>query len=506
MKFKVFISSVRNEFSDERLAIANYLRSDILLKLFFEPFLFEEVAATEYNPSSVYLSEVSNSEIYIGLFGQEYGYEFEDGESPTEKEYNEATQQGLSRWIYIKDQGSLERHYKMQKLIEKAGKQVSWKRFHSLEQLEKEVYRSCIVFLKQKGLVTTLDFDQSLLDEATINDIDPLLVAAFVVQARQKRNFPLAATAPVKDVLTHLNLLRNGKLVNSALLIFSYNPQKYFPSATIKCAHFHGLTVQKPIPDYKEYKGTVYNQIDQAVDFVLSKISLTTGTRTQGNAVDTYYEVPRAAISEAIINAVAHRDYISKASIHISVFKDRIEIQNPGSLPKELSIDTLGQPHQSYPQNLNLADCLFQTGTIERYGTGIVEIYQLSEKRGLNKPTFNVEEGVSVTLWRPSATVQVTDQVTEQVTDQVTDQVEISYASYTSVERVVLVMDGEMRSSELLKKLDLRHRGTFRDNYLLPAIQEGLVEMTIPDKPQSSKQQYRLTQKGILFKEGLQKL
>ena len=500
MRFNVFISSVQKEFAQERLALADYLRTDALLSTFFIPFLFEETAATNQDPATLYLQEVANAQIYIGLLGQDYGYEVPDGISATEKEYNTATEHHLPRWIYIKGNNTLQRDPKENMFIAKVGDQVSRKRFLDLEELKKEVYQSCIGFLKRKGLISSTDFDQALAPNTSIATINQTLLNTFLARAKAKRNFPLDETTPIADVLTHLNLYRDQLLVNSALLLFTDNPQQYFPAATIKCAHFHGNHVQKPIPDYKEYKGNVYNQIEEAVDFVLSKISLSTGTRANANTVETQYEVPRAAISEAIINAVAHRDYTSKASIQISVFKNRIEISNPGRLPDELTIESLGKSHKSYPHNLNLADCFFQTGTIERYGTGTLEIYKLSEARGLHKPQYTIDEGITVTLWRPSATGQVTG----QATGQATGQVELSYSSFTSVERVILAINDEMKSAEIQAKLELSHRETFRDNYLLPSIKEGLVEMTIPDKPKSPKQKYRLTEKGKRLKEGLQ--
>jgi ATP-dependent DNA helicase RecG len=93
-------------------------------------------------------------------------------------------------------------------------------------------------------------------------------------------------------------MLRGNKIVNSSLLVFSSNPQRFFPSATVKCAHFHGTEVQKPIPDYKEFSGDVFNMADEAVDFVMSKISLSTGIRDKKNKVETIYEIPRGIIAE----------------------------------------------------------------------------------------------------------------------------------------------------------------------------------------------------------------
>ena len=76
-------------------------------------------------------------------------------------------------------------------------------------------------------------------------------------------------------------------------------------------------------------------------------------------------------------------------------------------------------------------------------------------------------------------------------TDQVTDQ----------VKNLLSVMDKEHSTSELMKLLNLSHRGYFRINILQKAIENGLVELTIPEKPTSSKQKYRLTRKGKKIKE-----
>ncbi len=77
--------------------------------------------------------------------------------------------------------------------------------------------------------------------------------------------------------------------------------------------------------------------------------------------------------------------------------------------------------------------------------------------------------------------------------DQVTDQ----------VKRLILVIDNESSRDFLMRKLNLTHNKTFRDNYLNPAIELGIIERTIPDKPNSSKQKYRLTEKGIQIKKQL---
>ena len=367
---KIFISSVQKEFATERIGLAQYIREDALLGSFFDVFLFEEIAANSHSTKQVYLSEVATSQIYLGLLGNEYGYEDTQGISPTENEFNEAFKNNLQKWIFVKGNDDRMRHPKEKAFVLKVSESASRKRFSTFEELKKETYNSCIRYLKQIGKIDSKEFDESLNKDATLDDIEAKFISSFIRMARLKRNFPLPETASTEEVLSHLNLLRNHQLTNSALLAFGKKPQYFFPTATVKCAHFHGLVIEKPMPDYKEFGGTVFEMAELTVDFVLSKISLSTGTRDTSNQVSTAYEIPRRVIAEAIINAIAHRNYYSKASVQVSVFKDRIEVFNPGTLPNELVLSDLSIAHGSYPHNPLLANCMFLTGNIERYGTG----------------------------------------------------------------------------------------------------------------------------------------
>jgi predicted HTH transcriptional regulator len=497
-RFKVFISSVQSEFALERKELAHYLRHDPLLGTFFEPFLFEEVPATTHSPGKVYLSEVAESDIYIGLIGETYGYEDSEGISPTEREYDQAKSEHLPRWIFIKNLNGIERQLKEMAFIRKIEQDVSRKKFTDIETLKQEVYGSCVLFLKQTGKIESSDFDESLHPNASFNSLDESKIREFIAIARKKRNFPLKETASVERVLKHLKMTREGKLVNSALLAFAPDPQLYFPSSTIKCAHFHGLQVQKPIPDFKEYGGTAFEVADEAVNFILSKLSLSTGTREHSNQVETIYEIPRAVIAEAIINAVAHRDYNSKGSIQVAVFKDRIEICNPGSLPPELDISDLKDPHSSYPHNPLLAGCLFLTGDIERYGTGTVEMYKLLKERGLEPLSISLEEGFKLTVQRPSAGT---------VHDTIHDTVHDKTGTYAAIaelpHRLVMIIQDEMSRIQLMEILELKNRSHFVKNYLDPSLSEYLIEMVLAGKSKSKHQKYRLTTKGIALKEQL---
>ena len=100
-RIRVFISSVQSEFSEERAMLSHYIRTDVLLGKFFEPFIFEEVPANEASPQQVFLREVEMSDIYLGLYGNKYGYEDVEGISPIEREYDLAAEMHKTRLIFI---------------------------------------------------------------------------------------------------------------------------------------------------------------------------------------------------------------------------------------------------------------------------------------------------------------------------------------------------------------------------------------------------------------------
>lgn len=131
------------------------------------------------------------------------------------------------------------------------------------------------------------------------------------------------------------------------------------------------------------------------------RLALSVGVRDAGPQVDTSAEIPHAAVAEAIINAVAHRNYRSASAVQVTVFADRVEVSNPGELPRGLTPEQLRGPHSSIPQNPLLAEALFLSGYIEKSGTGTTEMIRQCKAAGLPEPTFEQRgDQWTVTLWR----------------------------------------------------------------------------------------------------------
>ena len=223
-----------------------------------------------------------------------------------------------------------------------------------------------------------------------------------------------------------------------------------------------------------------------------------TAYRIEGLRRQNIPEYPMDAVREAVTNAVMHRDwFFDGANVFVEIYADRIEVISPGGLPKGLTLADLG--HMSIRRNPLIADLLHRIDFIEKAGTGIRRIRDGAREQDCPEPEFDAGNFVTVTF-RPNPEVRevsgddrVTPQVSPEVTGQVAGQVTGQVAPET---RLLQVLKGEMTRQSLQEALGLKHRDHFNEIYLTPALATGLIEMTIPDKPRSSRQRYRLTPAG----------
>jgi predicted HTH transcriptional regulator len=247
------------------------------------------------------------------------------------------------------------------------------------------------------------------------------------------------------------------------------------------------------------------------VDFVLSKINLAVGTRAAATQVPVSYELPPDAVREAIVNAVAHRDYTSTGSVQVMLFADRLEVWNPGTLSPSLTLQQLREPHGSFPANPLLAEPLYLAKYIERMGTGTRDMIRLCQEAGLREPEYAIRDGFVQTLWRPApqATTQVTTQDKELETKTLTElavclglpTTQVTTQVAEQVARVLRAAAEPAPREQLQEAMGLQNREHFRQKYLEPLVTKGWLERTVPDKPTSRLQKYRLTDKGRAWLE-----
>ena len=397
MKYKIFVSSVQKELKEERSAVKEIITENVLLREYFRVFLFEDSPAKGKSVKTAYLEEVRKSDVYLAILGNEYGAVSKSNLSATEQEFREAQKTNKEVLVYIKGNNDTSRDKRVQGLIRDIRDEdigFKYKRFNNVPQFKNSIYESLVDFLREKGIVGRHAFDSSVCEDAGFGDIDKDKIKRFLQIARNQRNFPLDVDTPVKDVLIHLNLLKSGKLTNAAILLFGKNPGKFFLQAEVKCIQFPGTEVEKPFTSYHIYNGDLFEQIDKSVAFVLDAIRLPVIQQEHTAQVKRPYEIPVFAIHEAIVNAVAHRDYNTTAGVQVMVFVDRLEIWNSGSLPNQLSIEDLKKPHSSHPNNPLLSGILYLSNYVQKAGSGIPEMIKQCRNLDLPEPEFVSIRGV----------------------------------------------------------------------------------------------------------------
>lgn len=410
---RIFISSVQKELAEERQAIKEFILGDPLLRRFIEDvFLFEDIPASDRKPDDIYLSEVGSRDIYLAILGNQYGWKNADGKSPTELEFDHATQTGRERLVFVKGDDDHAREPEMAKLVKKAGNQLTRRRFADTPALIREVYASLVEILDNRGLLQTMPFDNSLCAGAVLKDIDEAAIEDFVETAEAKGRLTLKGSRAPQAVLEHFKLLWNGKLTNAAILLFGKEPRRFFNNIQVHCLHFFGTEKRKPIASQQSYEGRIFEVIDQAVEFVLGKLNRPVGTRTESTQAPGDFEVPRSVITEAVVNAVAHRDYRCRGFVQVIVYADRIEVWNPGELPHGLTLEKLRVPHAPMPRNPLLAEPLYRMKFVEKAGTGTTDMIADCQAARLPEPTF-AQDGTHfvTTIWRDWLTDAVMDQL-----------------------------------------------------------------------------------------------
>lgn len=292
----------------------------------------------------------------------------------------------------------------------------------------------------------------------------------------------------IEDVLVNIEVAErtDGRLLfrNAGVLFFAKNVRHFFNQAYVTCLLAKGDR-KAQILDRKDFDGGVVADIEDALRFV--ERNTRTAWRIEGLQREDISEFPMLAVREAITNAVMHRDwFLEGANVFVEIYTDRIEVSSPGGLPKGMRLADLGR--KSVRRNGLIADLLHRIDFIEKAGTGIGRMRDESLRQGCPEPEFE-ESGFFVAVFRPNPTARgrVPTQPPTQSPTQSADPV---------IRLIGTLEQGDMSSGDLRAALGIKHRSTFRSNYLHPALAAGLIELTLPDKPTSRLQRYRLTAAG----------
>ena len=213
------------------------------------------------------------------------------------------------------------------------------------------------------------------------------------------------------QTLENLHLTKEGKMTNAGAWLITDDIRKASISAHVSCALFLGHTKTR-ILDRKDFDADVYSNYQGVINWLLSKLNTEFIIETMQR--EERPELPEAALREAIVNALAHRDYRSNANVQIYIFEDRVEIVSPGGLPAGMTPELLGI--KSIPRNPLLFGMLYRMNAVEQVGSGVRRIREICRDYGVAAPEYEVTESwVTITFARPALKngVRVKDEESE---------------------------------------------------------------------------------------------
>lgn len=300
-----------------------------------------------------------------------------------------------------------------------------------------------------------------------------------------KRNRPNLGNMKQSDIEELMSVTRDGAPTLLSVLLFGIYPQAYFPQLVITAVSVPGIKLGdigdtgERFIDNRRIEGTLPQMLDGALLFMKNNLKHTTIVDPSTGKRTDRSEYPLAAVREAILNALIHRDYSIHTEgmpIQLLLFQDRMEIRSPGGLYGRLRIDQLGrvQPDTRNPALVVAMEILNQT---ENRYSGIPTIRRELQLAGMPEPEFQDRQGVFTVCFRKQAVVLKANE------------------SPTGLEALLEFCSVYRTRQEIADFLHMKTVHYAIKNHIAPLILGGLIEMEFPDRPRSSKQRYR-TRRG----------
>ena len=237
-------------------------------------------------------------------------------------------------------------------------------------------------------------------DTLHFEDLDESKIRGCVMYGICQGRMPeSSSTEDTMTLLDKFAMVEDGKIKNAAAALFTKRPQNY-PQFLLRMARFRGKD-KMAFVDNMRAEGNYFDLLDAGMAFLFKHLNLSGVIK--GIRREEKLEIPAEALREALTNALCHRLLDSpSSSVGIAIYDDRVEIENTGHLPNELTVETIKQPHRSYPQNPIIASALYKTGFLESWGTGVSRIMEVCKAAGVSEPEYGTDGlFVWITFRRP---------------------------------------------------------------------------------------------------------
>jgi len=239
--------------------------------------------------------------------------------------------------------------------------------------------------------------------KATLEDIDINAVEAFKRGALKSKRLPqVEGEDDILKIFKNLRLADDEGIKRAALLLFGKDPRDFFIHAYLKIGRFGKSDTE--LLSQEVIESNAFELADKTLEILDKKYIISNISYEGLHRVETP-EYPYEAIREALLNAIAHRQYLGGTPITVSLYNDKMIIWSYGTLPNEISIEELSHIHNSYPRNSLIADTFFKGGLIEAWGRGTLKIIEECKKASLPTPTI-IERGggIEVTIYKHALT------------------------------------------------------------------------------------------------------
>lgn len=245
----------------------------------------------------------------------------------------------------------------------------------------------------------TAEYETEPVPGAHPSDLDQDVIRDYL-DRRERRG--AAKVSSTQELLFEIGATdREGNPTTIGILLFGKNPQTFFPQSGVVFVKFTGTEPRGEDGGIgygrrDEINGTVARVVERAWNIVFEEMRV--GATVNKLERDELTEYPRFAVREALVNAVAHRDYrIQGRRIEIRMYADRLEIISPGGLPGYMTLDNLVEEH--FSRNPRLVNGLYQWGYIEELGLGIDQMIEEMVQAGHPPPKFKATQHLfTVTL------------------------------------------------------------------------------------------------------------
>lgn len=354
----------------------------------------------------------------------------------------------------------------------------------------RQAYPQLIAELQRTALGVT--FDALPMPELSLDDLDlPAMQQQFGTDVRLDE----------QKLLTLKLLTRHqGRLVptQGAVLLFGKHRLQYFDDAWIQCGRFRG-TDKVDIFDQAE----IHDPLPQAVDSIELFLKKHAFKRAEFSAMrrTDVWSIPLTMLREAIINALVHSDYSQRGSpIRIAFFDDRIEVESPGMLLPGMTVEDMKRGI-SMIRNPVIARVFRELKLVEQWGSGVKRIFAEAATQGLPEPRieeianrlrFIIPLATPVSVSVPSAEPLAPPQQESRLESRLESQLESKLAA-----RIVLLLrEQPLGKATMAEQLGHKSVSGELHKQIRRLQEEAMIEMTLPDKPNSRLQKYRLTAKG----------